>query len=262
VELLRPSDHTSGEQRARLQATLSALEGELARLAAAIAAGGELPALLALMKERESARCQMRQQLEDLAARREICEFDVHRTERELRNRLKDWRELLRRNPSQSRQVLTQLLEGRVVFSPRPARSYEFTGKAHFGKFLKGIVSPQVFGQPDGLSAAERSRVDVHRGPERRDGHTLLDDRGGVRCGRQDRAMGQDERRDARKVTSDAGSATITRRITGLLDPHTGTLEILSDHVCVVNDQGALVPLVIERVWTPAPAAGDQPTFR
>jgi hypothetical protein len=33
---------------------------------------------------------------------------------------------------------------GRLVFTLRPDRSYEFVGQVQFGKFLQGIVSPQV----------------------------------------------------------------------------------------------------------------------
>ncbi len=59
---------------------------------------------------------------------------------------MKDWRALLQRQTPISRQIVTKLLsENRLVFTPQEDRSWEFTGRASFGKLLQGIVLPQVW---------------------------------------------------------------------------------------------------------------------
>ena len=40
--------------------------------------------------------------------------------------------------------IVSKLVSGRLVFTPRPDRSYEFVGRVQFGEFLKGIVFPQI----------------------------------------------------------------------------------------------------------------------
>jgi recombinase-like zinc beta ribbon protein len=144
VQLLRPTSDSLDVQRGMLQGQLVALEEELARLAA-IAAGGHLPALLEALQDRDRRRAHVREQLDRLNGLRQVTDFDVPQVERELRAKLADWRGLLQRHAPLSRQILANLLDGRLVFTPRPDRTYEFAGKVQFGKFLKGIVSQQVF---------------------------------------------------------------------------------------------------------------------
>ena len=72
--------------------------------------------------------------------------LDVRRIERDLHARAKDWRALLRRQASISRQIVTKLLgDNRLVFTPQTDRSWQFTGLASIGKLLQRIVLPWVW---------------------------------------------------------------------------------------------------------------------
>lgn len=165
VQLLRPSGDTLAVQRTALQAKLSAVEEELVRLATAVATGGQLTPLLDAIQDRERNLRQVRQQLDELDALRQVSEFDVRKVERELRTKLDDCRGLLQRNTPIARQVMTKLLDGRLVFTPRPDRGYEFTGKVHFGKFLKGFASPQVVDGLPGSPVRDQRQAPELRAP-------------------------------------------------------------------------------------------------
>jgi hypothetical protein len=63
LDMLRPRPEVIDDRAAELPAELATLEAEVARLAAAIAAGGKIPALLALVQARERRRAQVRAEL-------------------------------------------------------------------------------------------------------------------------------------------------------------------------------------------------------
>jgi site-specific DNA recombinase len=145
VVLLRPSAETLEAQRAALEKQLRAAEEEAARLAEALARGGNLGALLDALRDRERQQARLRQQLDGLHGLRTVTDFDVRQVERDLRARLKEWKALLQRQTPISRQIVTKLVAGHLVFTPREDRAYQFAGNAHLGKLLQGIVLPQVF---------------------------------------------------------------------------------------------------------------------
>ena len=67
-----------------------------------------------------------------------------------------DWRGLMGRQVAESRRLLKGLLEGRVVFTPRPGEHLvDFLGRVRMGPLLVGAVLPLVGGVPDGI----RTRV-------------------------------------------------------------------------------------------------------
>ena len=170
VARLRPQAETVEAQRAELRVRLQTVNEELARLAAAIAGGGELPSLLAAGGERERQRARLEQEVDSLDGLEDVAQLDVRRIEKDLRAKVKDWRGLLRRQVPVSRQIVTKLLDDRLVFTPRPEnRSYEFAGRATLGKFLQGVVLPQVW-RPQGdwnpcLSLERADGADPDRGP-------------------------------------------------------------------------------------------------
>src|SRR5262249_6089085 len=56
---------------------------------------------------------------------------------KDLHTRLKEWRSLLDAEPVKARQILRKLVDGRLVFTPDPARQvYTFTGTASYGRLL------------------------------------------------------------------------------------------------------------------------------
>ena len=70
-----------------------------------------------------------------------------------IRERLTDWRALLRRNPVQGRQVLQKVLTDRLVFEPQPDGFYAFRGTAVLDKILRGSCAAATTGiRPTGIS--------------------------------------------------------------------------------------------------------------
>jgi hypothetical protein len=70
------------------------------------------------------------------------------RLRKDLRRRLEDWRSLLGRQTPVARQILTKLIDGRLVFAPHPDEQlYRFTGTVTLGNILQGLV---ILGVPDG----------------------------------------------------------------------------------------------------------------
>ena len=75
-------------------------------------------------------------------AAEDLLEIVMRRYERDLRARVKDWRALLGRQVPIALRIVTKLLDGRLVFTPRKDRAYEFTGRVSIGRLLQGIVLP------------------------------------------------------------------------------------------------------------------------
>jgi hypothetical protein len=108
--------------------------GRLSRLTSAVASGGDLPALLAALKERQGSRERCQRALIELDATARIGQRELSRLEREIRHRLADWRAMLRREVPEAREILRNLIVGRIVFTPRPeTRLYEFSGRGRWG---------------------------------------------------------------------------------------------------------------------------------
>jgi len=58
---------------------------------------------------------------------------------------------MLRREVPEAREILRNLIVGRIVFKPRPeARVYEFSGRGSFGRLLAGTTSPVSVVTPAG----------------------------------------------------------------------------------------------------------------
>ncbi len=151
---LTAPDEAAPGQRQALVAERAALEGELARLAAAVATGGEVRALLAAMQDRETRREQLERRLAALEALGKVQKLDRHRLERELKARLADWQGLLSRHVSQTRQILRKLLVGRIRFTPKiegGERMWEFTGQGVLDRLLAGILFPTALVSPTGF---------------------------------------------------------------------------------------------------------------
>jgi hypothetical protein len=98
----------------------------LSNLTAAVAAGGDVPALVAAIRAREAQRCTL---LDRLVQTSEPVELDSRAVMADLRARLEDWRELLREETPHARGLLKQLIVGRVLMEPDRERvCYRFRG--------------------------------------------------------------------------------------------------------------------------------------
>ena len=138
-----------GEDLAKQLATVSL---EISRLTEALVAGGEITSLVAALKDRETRR----EALQDEIARLTTVAPppNVAQLKRALRERLVDWREMLGRRAPQARQILKKLLDGPVVFQPvregiRHGWSFVGFGKLSAvlpaGGFAKILASPTGF---------------------------------------------------------------------------------------------------------------------
>ena len=151
---LTAPDEAAPGQRLALVAERAVLEDELARLAAAVATGGEVRALLAAMKDRETRCEQIQRQLAALEGLGKLQKLDRHRLERELKACLADWQGLLSRHVSQTRQILRKLLVGRIRFTPKieaGERMWEFAGQGVLDRLLAGNLFPKALVSPTGF---------------------------------------------------------------------------------------------------------------
>ena len=167
IDELRPDSDDS--RRADILAEIHRLDSELARLTAAIASGGDLPALLAAVKERQDRR-ERRERWErmliELDAMSRIGRSELSCLEREIRHRLADWRAMLRREVPEARELLRNLIVGRIAFTPRPeTRVYEFSGRGSFGRVLAGTTSPVSVVTPAGFEPAISTLKGSRPGP-------------------------------------------------------------------------------------------------
>jgi site-specific DNA recombinase len=125
---------------------LARIDAEVGRLAQAIAQGGNLPALVALLQVRERRRAQVRAALAEVERKRTPhgAVGDLGQALAAMRGALTDWQGLLRQETGPARQALRALLQGRLVFAPQAresARFYRFEGA--------GTISPVIAGSAD-----------------------------------------------------------------------------------------------------------------
>jgi hypothetical protein len=123
-----------------LQAEVAVIDQELTRLAAGVAQGGDLKVLLEGIRAREQRRRTLQEELAGLQGLRPVTAGDLQQLQQDVEARLSDWRGLLSRQITQSRQILKKLLVGRIVFRQTPDGGYEFSGEASLGRILSGIV--------------------------------------------------------------------------------------------------------------------------
>jgi site-specific DNA recombinase len=122
---------------------LARLDAEVARLAAAIAAGGDMPALVVAVQERERRRAHLRGAIAERERQQRTARASQGDVIDVLRAALTDWQGMLRQAPPADRQALQALLAGRLVFTPAEQdgrRFYTFEGKGTVSPVLAGIV--------------------------------------------------------------------------------------------------------------------------
>jgi site-specific DNA recombinase len=147
-----PSAHA--EQVARLTAERDRLERELFRLSAALADGASLPSVISAIRDREARQAVI---ADELAA----CEgssdavAELASALPEAQCRLQEWRSVLTEETGQARQMLRALLEGRIVFTPRPELpAVDFAGRGNYGRLFAGLVASRALASPAGFEPA------------------------------------------------------------------------------------------------------------
>ena len=152
LRILQPEDG-GDRQLAQLEKEVTRVAGERARLANAIATGGDLEGLLVAMKDRESRLGQLdrqRQTVEAQVARSAV--GDVDKVRRELQALSTDWRRLLGQQPVHARTILAKLVVGRVTFTPRSEpKQWELRGRGTIAGLFEAVF-PLGMASPTGHS--------------------------------------------------------------------------------------------------------------
>ena len=112
------------------------MEKRIARLVAAIEAGGEASALVAKLRELEG-------RLKAIDAEARSLQPIPRLAPEVIENRLAEWRRLLRSSITQGRTVLQRVLHGRITFTPIFDRGYEFEAPTRFDRLFSGLVVPR-----------------------------------------------------------------------------------------------------------------------
>lgn len=145
------------ERRERLVSELAAAELKVEKYAEAIATAGNVPAVARRLREADERRQELARSIEELGAVPLRARVDWRAAERQAREKMAAWRELLHRQVaagwvSEARKVLRQLLrEGPIRFEPfeEPGRrGYRFRGALSIGEMLDGIVQWQMASPP------------------------------------------------------------------------------------------------------------------
>ena len=128
-------------QRAAMLADLARIEGELTKLADAVASGAAVQTLLDAIKAREGERRDLRAKLEHLDGMEKAAgTFDRDTFRRDVRAVLKDWNTLMGARPADGRRALRDLRVGPifVMRTPVGAWCYKITGG--LSKILSGLL--------------------------------------------------------------------------------------------------------------------------
>jgi hypothetical protein len=120
------------EAIATLRDELQRVDQEIARLAEAIATGGQLAPLLSALQTRQARREEI---AASLAARPNEHRIDRRAIEAAVREHLTRWRTLLGApaTVAEARQLLREVLSGPMTFTPQ-GKSYRFEGELAIGK--------------------------------------------------------------------------------------------------------------------------------
>jgi DNA invertase Pin-like site-specific DNA recombinase len=118
------------------------LDRELINLAGAIAAGSDVPTLLAEMRHREARK-------REIASRVRQPHADVVSLRATLAARLADWKALLRSRPVHGQRVLKTLLDGPITLGQRTAEGVRWEAHASINRMLETlsfcVASPAGF---------------------------------------------------------------------------------------------------------------------
>lgn len=150
-------DYEAG--RPPLERRLETVERDLARLTAAVTAGGDIPSLVEALKAREIERADLERELRARDQAVQVARLDTKSVEQALRAKLDEWKALLRRHAPQARQILKKLLAGPIVFTPiRAGQScyYEFKVQLTLGRMIEGLTVANSVASPPGIEPGSR----------------------------------------------------------------------------------------------------------
>jgi site-specific DNA recombinase len=149
VTILRGTDRA--DRVTAIETELAKVNEERARLAGAIAAGGQLDGLLSALQARETRRATLEAQREQLRAERRLHASEAARVRDELFELAQSWRRVLADDPTHARPIVSSLLKGRVTFTPTAkvgwweARGHASLEGLFTRVFASGMASPTGF---------------------------------------------------------------------------------------------------------------------
>ena len=139
-QLFEQSGASRTDDWERRRRELKAVELEQARLTDAIAAGANVPAVIARLRTTERHRLEL---LDHLNAGQTSTQPHWREIEKRIRQSLTDWRSLLTGDVAQVRSAFRQLLTTPIVFTPfveRGRRGIRFEGRIGLASILGGEV--------------------------------------------------------------------------------------------------------------------------
>ncbi len=119
-----------------------------------------MPSVVTAIKDRERQQGSLRAQLTALERLEQLSGLDLARLDRDLTERLTEWRELLSRHTAQARQLLRKLLVGRLAFAPETrenGRYVRITGT--IGPIAAALGHPSSVASPTGHALMWKPKI-------------------------------------------------------------------------------------------------------
>ena len=151
LEILQRDD--SPDRLARLDADLQTLNQERARLAAAIATGGDLGALLDALRTRDELRRRLEAERATVAAQTPLRAADASRMRSEVLALASSWRQVLVAGATHARPIVTALLKGRVSIAPHETKRHHWIlrGEGSLRGLFERVILPLGVASPTGF---------------------------------------------------------------------------------------------------------------
>lgn len=134
---------------AELRRALRTLDTKIQHLTSAIEQGGaDLPSIIALLSKRQEERDAL---VGEIGSAETLHQIHVDRAaiEAEVQSKIANWRELVAGSVSDGRQLLREVLEAPLRFTP-DGKTYRFTAPVATGKLIAGAVLPTNMASPRG----------------------------------------------------------------------------------------------------------------
>ena len=144
------------DQEAALVRERADVDKRIANLVAAIEAGGDAPSLVTKVRALEARRGAI---ADELAGLRPVPRVPAAI----VRDRLAEWRRLLRASVTQGRAVIQRIVVGRIRFTPRTANAFEVDGGYDFEAQTRFVNQPRTLGLPREPSGGPRAHRECSR---------------------------------------------------------------------------------------------------
>jgi hypothetical protein len=135
------------DRTAIIERELATVEQERSRLVAAIAAGGQLDALVQGLQARETRTRELEARREQMRAERRLRASDAARVRDELMDLANSWRRVLVDDPTNARPIVSSLLVGRVTIDPtEPGRKrWTMRGQGSLVGMFEKVIAGESF---------------------------------------------------------------------------------------------------------------------